>query len=836
MKFELVSYQAVAAAKVLSDLRKSTAGYAEPGLGQEYGAVSLSAPTGSGKTVIAAAVIERMLFGDLESDDEPNPNAIFLWLTDDGSLNEQTRAKMLEASERLKPSQLVMIDESFDQPEFLPGHVYFLNIQKMGVSTTYVNQADGKRKYTIWETVNNTIKKHGGNYYLVVDEAHRGTNTKTKPGAKRTIVQKFIDGEEGLVLPTPVVWGISATPKRFETFIEGSDRVPRKHQVPVADVRESGLIKDVLALSYKGEKQGMEIALVRRAVRELQSMDERWNAYTETEGLPAIYPAMVLQLPAAVKPDYVSKILDACASEWPVLTDAAVAHALESRETEEFGSHRVPYIAPQRIHDKKSVRLVLFKEALTTGWDCPRAEVMLSLRGAKDETYISQLIGRMVRAPLARRVESDELLNRVSLILPGFSADAVEGIKAHMEADPEGPPTKIDIDPEAAYRNDAKDMDVAFACLEAMPSYSAPSTYHRSQVARLHRLAGLLAGDEIIENAITAANEYLIGVLNNERARLANEGHLEAMIAEVETSTLQMEEVAILTTPTGTVGQVELDSDAVDLDGEFASAKTRFKDGLHKTYWAHLVSNDEMDTRDAKVLVVALSKDSDTVDKVERSAADLVRKWQDKCGNQISNLSDDQRAKYQDVRAMAKDPELIHPAPPKKPISMPGDPDIDTYEHHLYAAKNGKFRTNLATWEKHALELEMKRPGFVAWYRNPVGTGRCVRLPYQDGDVWKSVYPDLIVFHKNPGGEVRASIVDPHGQHLADAPGKLRGLAAYAHKHRTDVARVIAVIRDKDDEYRMLDMTDPTIQKAAQKVSSQSQIEDLFKKHGAAYK
>ena len=59
--------------------------------------------------------------------------------------------------------------------------------------------------------------------------------------------------------------------------------------------------------------------------------------------------------------------------------------------------------------------MVLFKEALTTGWDCPRAEVMLSFRSAQDYTYIAQLIGRMVRTPLARRIATDDVLNTLSL-------------------------------------------------------------------------------------------------------------------------------------------------------------------------------------------------------------------------------------------------------------------------------------------------------------------------------------------------------------------------------------------------------------------------------------
>ena len=38
---------------------------------------------------------------------------------------------------------------------------------------------------------------------------------------------------------------------------------------------------------------------------------------------------------------------------------------------------------------------------------CPRAETMMSFRRAEDYTYIAQLLGRVIRTPLARRVATN---------------------------------------------------------------------------------------------------------------------------------------------------------------------------------------------------------------------------------------------------------------------------------------------------------------------------------------------------------------------------------------------------------------------------------------------
>ena len=82
-----------------------------------------------------------------------------------------------------------------------------------------------------------------------------------------------------------------------------------------------------------------------------------------------------------------------------------VAHPIDDARQRTSLQVRLSGIALDKVpNDEKGELNVLFKEALTTGWDCPRAEVMFSQRVAGDHTYIAQLIGRMVRTPLARRI------------------------------------------------------------------------------------------------------------------------------------------------------------------------------------------------------------------------------------------------------------------------------------------------------------------------------------------------------------------------------------------------------------------------------------------------
>ena len=119
-------------------------------------------------------------------------------------------------------------------------------------------------------------------------------------------------------------------------------------------------------------------------------------------------------------------------------------HAFGEKETIDIHGLEVPYYEPSGINDNRKIKLVFFKESLSTGWDCPRAETMMSFRRAKDATYISQLLGRMVRTPMQMRIQVDESLNDVHLFLPYFEKNAVVEIVRALQASEGGDiPTDI---------------------------------------------------------------------------------------------------------------------------------------------------------------------------------------------------------------------------------------------------------------------------------------------------------------------------------------------------------------------------------------------------------
>ena len=111
------------------------------------------------------------------------------------------------------------------------------------------------------------------------------------------------------------------------------------------------------------------------------------------------------------------------------------ANVFGEHETITTSSAKIPYVKPELVAEKDEIRILFAKDAISTGWDCPRAEVIYSRRKRSDYTYIAQLIGRMVRAPLARRIRGIDELNMVFCYLPEYDASTVENVVNKLKED-----------------------------------------------------------------------------------------------------------------------------------------------------------------------------------------------------------------------------------------------------------------------------------------------------------------------------------------------------------------------------------------------------------------
>jgi type III restriction enzyme len=852
MRYDLFDFQSAAAEEVLKRLSRSRRDFDEY---QERSAFALSAMTGAGKTVIAAAVLEALFFGASEDYEfEADPTATVLWLTDSPSLNEQTRFRVLQASDRLLPSRLRVIDNRFNEARLRPGTVHFLNTQLLrqgALLTRGPSQPDQQRmwdgasdpalpdtrEHTFWDTLGNTVTDLSTTLYLVLDEAHRGIGrTTTEVKERGTIVSQIINGEHAPAVP--VVWGISATVQRFQRAMEeAEDRTTRPAvEIAPADIQASGLLKSVLKLDFPAATGGADLVLLARGVQLLRSYETAWNAYTSSQGQAAVFPLLVVQVPNTPSDELMADILNTIRASWPEYAANGVAHVFGDHSDLIVGDRTVPYISPELVQDRTEVRILLAKDAISTGWDCPRAEVLVSFRPADDPTHITQILGRMVRSPLARPVGGDENLNSVHCLLPRFNRTNTENIAAYIrgeEATTEDGTGGLRVLIAPVEMTPNADLPAkVFAAFEALPSQALPQKSYRP-LKRLALLTQALARDELEADAVKNGLAGLFSRLNGLKAEYADRAQAEAdAILTVAGTTMSVS----LASGTVTDGEFSAAGDRATVDVAFAQVSKRLSRAVTRGYAAYIAEKSDEDFDDAlqkaELQVAALGRIPEVAEALDARAEEVSSGLLATYRVQIKGLSDARRGIYGVLLAMARDPQHVGLEMPSNWVVETANASgpLPTNRRHLLSDEYGDFPVgSLKGWERTVVRTEMKRDGVLGWYRNPTGVRRpdAFRVAYKKSgtNTYAGLYVDFLFFH-GTSANVRASIVDPHGFHLGDALDKLRGLADFAEAYGSSFHRIESIADIGGKQYRLLDLTSAPVRAAIRGASS---AEALFR-------
>ena len=320
--------------------------------------VLLQAPTGSGKTIILLSYIEEYL--------KENNKMVFVWLTPGkGDLEEQSRKKMIK---------------------FLPHH-NTKNIQDVllqgfeAKDTAFIN----------WETItkkdNNALKEaERKNLYERVREAHNN-------GYKFIIIvdeehlNKTVKAEAILQYMNPeYIVRVSATTK--------TNKEAEFIKIDELEVINAGLITRALYINENVSNQttlsNEHEYLLDLAINKRKAIKDEYIKL----GIQ-VNPLIIIQVPS--KSDDLIKQIEKILEEKNYTYDRKNLAIWLSDRKENI----------EDIENNESNQAVLImKQAISTGWDCPRAKILVKLRDNMSEDFETQTIGRIRRMPQAHHYDN----------------------------------------------------------------------------------------------------------------------------------------------------------------------------------------------------------------------------------------------------------------------------------------------------------------------------------------------------------------------------------------------------------------------------------------------
>lgn len=803
-------------------------------------AIAFSSPTGSGKTIVMTALFEAILD---EPDDQlewpldwqPQTDAVILWVSDMPELNEQTKLKIESQSNRIyRVNQLIPIESTFDAERLEGGKVYFINTQKLGNDKLLTKVGDG-RQYSIWTTLTNTAKAIPDRFYVVIDEAHRGMVGGRGASEAKTLMQRFLLGypDDGLI-KMPLVIGISATPKRFMDLLEHAPHTVHKVTIPPDEVRKSGLLKDRILIHHPESATSAEMALLEEAARRWKQMTEAWANYCKAEGEVVVWPVLVVQVDnASANAVTKTNLADAMnvieSAIGRRLNEGEIAHAMHDTGDMDIGGRKLRKVDASRIDADKNIGVVFFKTSLSTGWDCPRAEVMMSFRRAEDHTYIAQLLGRMVRTPLARRVEKDAALNDVHLFLPYFDEQAVTTVVESLHNAEDVPPADTGSSNHLVVLGRRSGTELIFKALDELITYRVNATRAQSNLRRFMAISRNLTIDEIDDGAWDNAKSKIVNWMFDQVKVMKASGDFDKLkqnIIQVGLKTLAVQNGTGLT---ASETDYSIDASDVDIDRLFDEAGRILSHSLHTDYWR---ANPDRDATEVKVEAIAISHHHNSMQALESLGGIEFDSLYDTYKKSISTLKEQRRAAYEKLRIATANPSEI-PWHLPETIDFRRLPTDPLWDKHMYVEKDGQFRANLGSWESGVLLEELEKSEVVGWLRNLDRKQWSLEIPYESGGKILPMFPDLVIVRKN-GDETVVDILEPHDPSLSDNFEKAVGMAKFAEKHGHLFGRIQLIRKQKSpaagEHFLRLEINNSSNIKQLLLITSNPQLDGLFEK------
>jgi len=346
-------------------------------------------PTGSGKTFMMSCFIN-----ELNNQPDWDVDKSFIWITFSDDLAMQSKKKFEDYFENTLKNELLTV-EDFNRGKLYKNDVLFINWQKLvsrAAENRKLRRPDNEEEHKeigyYFEDVIENTHNDGREIVLVIDESHMHKTTELA----QEIVNK---AKPRIVIDVSATPDHEPSPQDIEEGREGFVYVKRD------EVVKQGLIKEKIVVQTEEElkrygQSSLEEILLKLGMTKREELRQQYEVLGKK-----VNPLLMIQLP---NDDYRLHDLGEKKKE-DIVLDFLRNHGVDinSKVALWFDKNKknLDFIS----ENDDEVEFLLFKQAAGTGWDCPRAHVLVMFREITSSTFYVQTVGRILRMAEPRKKE-----------------------------------------------------------------------------------------------------------------------------------------------------------------------------------------------------------------------------------------------------------------------------------------------------------------------------------------------------------------------------------------------------------------------------------------------
>lgn len=358
------------------------------------------APTGSGKTVMASALLDELTQELPENGECIYTRVAWVWIAPN-KLHQQSYRSMRNYFSETRSLRPVMFDECDHLEGLQQGDVLFLNWESINKDNAVMIR-DNEQNRTLFELLRRTRIQSNIPVVVVIDEEHMfgGRNATKSEKVLKSINPKI----ELRISATPVTMSFQAV------------------EIRRSEVVAEEMIKKGVELNPNVRSSNEQTSLTvnqQLLVKALKKRAELAKAYAQY----GINPLLLIQLPNDTS-DSLSNDEKTIAEEMKSYLQAMCNISVDNGKLAVWLSKDKSPNLENITKADDITEVLLFKQAIALGWDCPRASVLLIFREMKSMTFTTQTVGRILRMP-EQRFYRDDRLNH-GYVYTNLSADIIQ--------------------------------------------------------------------------------------------------------------------------------------------------------------------------------------------------------------------------------------------------------------------------------------------------------------------------------------------------------------------------------------------------------------------------